>query len=820
MGTLRALTRVPLALSILLAAPLAVAAAHDEQPSLKISGTVNATDGTPIAGATITVSSQNFVRSTRSDRHGHFHLKHVPPGTYSVRASAAAYQTLWQGTVTLDASNTSIALVMAAVTTNSLTVIGQVRSSAGETVSTSSAPTISLSAPQAAAAGITSVSSMLYDQLSTTPVLPMGGGSNAATVFAVRGPDPTETLVDIDGHQANNGGTGTVDLSLIDPAALEDVQVIYGISPSSLIGPNTIGGGVNIVTLSPTATPQSLMRIFGGSYGTFGTTLQTTGTDNRLGYAFSLHATTSDGSVNETLPDGQPVGSGSNGESLLTKLRYQLGGPNGYGYVQFNFRNQTVTRDDSALLTTFTPAGFSGEGATYQGFAGTVLGVHQSNYGVDAQLPLGGAELDGEPANLLQLSHLTTLAAQSVSGPGADSLEYLYNQRDLLSDDWLELDHRMRSGVLSFKYDLGTESLRTDYVQGQVTAEAVPIGPPLPAPNLLSNAVRPMDAGPAVNSLTLAQTQRFAVLRYAGDPSTTLHYSVALYQSDYSTFGSSFDPRAGLTWTPTGNTAVRASVGTTFQSPQLSELVVPPPADRVPVGGVVFIGNPNLKADHATDYDLGMEQILAVARRPVHVGMDLYQTNLRSPSALLNVTPIPNCQTKKNPTPCPLSYPVNAGNGIYRGLEVHADADLGAGTYVRAGWDVNSSFLTVIPPSIQDGTLVPGQQILGEPLHKAYLSLERSPANGFGFGARLSYDGAYNELNRAPYATLDAHLSYRHAGYEYGLYGTNLTSVYSEPFTIVAGGVPYGTLPGQPMVLPNAYVLQGAAVNFVVTRKI
>ncbi|MBV9055413.1 MAG: TonB-dependent receptor [Candidatus Eremiobacteraeota bacterium] len=818
MGTFRALTCAPFAFIILLAAAPAVAPAQDAQP-LKISGTVSATDGTPIAGATITISSQGFVRSTRSDRHGHFHLKHVPAGTYSVRASAAAYQTLWQRTVTLDASNHTIALVLAAVTTNSLTVIGQVRASAGETVSTSSAPTISLSATQAAAAAVTSVASMLYDQPSTTPVLPMGGGSNAATVFAVRGPDPTETLVDIDGHQVNNGGTGTVDLSLIDPAALEDVQVIYGISPSSLIGPNTIGGGVNIVTLVPTATPQSLMRIFGGSYGTFGTTLQTTGTDSRIGYAFSLHATTSDGSVNQTLPDGERVGSGSDGESLLTKLRYQLGGPNGYGYVQLNFRNQTVTRDDSALLTTFTPPGFSGQGGTYQSFAGTVLGVHQANYGVDAQLPLGGAELDGAPANVLQLSHLTTLAAQSVSGPGADSLSYLYNQRDLLSDDWLELDHRMHSGVLSFKYDVGTESLRTDYVQGQVTAEAIPIGP-IPAPNLLTNAIRPMDAMPAVNSLTLSQTQRFAVLRYAGDPSTALHYSLALYQSDYSTFGSSFDPRAGFTWTPTGSTAVRASVGTTFQSPQLSELVVPPPNDRVPVGGIVFIGNPNLKADRATDYDLGMEQILAVARRPVHVGMDLYQTNLRSPSALLNVTPIPNCQTKKNPTPCPLSYPVNAGNGIYRGVEVHADADLGPATHVRAGWDVNSSFLTVIPPSIQDGTLVPGQQILGEPLHKAYLSFEHSPPSGFGFGARLSYDGAYNELNRPPYATLDAHVTYRRAGYEYGLYGTNLTNVYSGPFTIVGGGVPYGTLPGQPMILPNAYVLQGAAVNFVVTRKI
>ncbi len=200
--------------------------------------------------------------------------------------------------------------------------------------------------------------------------------------------------------------------------------------------------------------------------------------------------------------------------------------------------------------------------------------------------------------------------------------------------------------------------------------------------------------------------------------------------------------------------------------------------------------------------------------------MDLYQTNLRSPSSQLNVTPIPNCQTKQNPTPCPLSYPVNAGNGVYRGVDVHADQQLGQDLHVLAGWDVDSSFLTVIPPSIQDGTLVAGEQSLGQPLHKAYLAIDRAPPAGLAYGARLNYEGAYNELNRSPFATLDAHVAYQHGGFAYGLYGTNLTNVYANPFTIVGGGVPYGALPGQPVILPNAYVLQGASVVFVLTRTI
>ncbi len=821
-----------------------------------VTGTVTATEGTPIAGASVTLSSQGVSRTAQSDAHGAFIIRSVKGGTYSLHAAAPGYQAISQRTVTLDSANSTLSIELSSATTNSLTVIGQVRASAGETVSTASAPSVTLNAQSAAAAGVTSVSSMVWPQLSVTPVIPLGGGSNATATFAVRGPDPTETLVDLDGHQMNNGNTGDFDLSLLDPAALQEVQVLYGIAPSSLIGPNTIGGGINILTLQPTIAPHSLMRIFGGSFGSFGETIQTTGTDDRFGYAVSIHGATSSGSVNQFVlapPPGvapptdnetlQSVGSSSYGDSILTKLRYQLGGPTGYGYIQFDFRNQTVTKDDSALLTNFTPPGFSGDvgddalhagkavsplddddlAGGYQSFAGTFLGEHQTNYGFDAQLPLGNQQINGAPATLLQFSHLTSLWSQSVSGPGADSQQYLYNQRDLLGDDWLQLDHHFNTGMLSFKYDLQTESLTTNYVQGQVIAEAEPIGPPIgPETAAVStDALAPADdKAPPVQTFPIAQTQRSAVLRYNGDPTSHIHYSVAAYDSDFSTFGHSFDPRAGFVWTPTGNTAVRASVGSTFQTPQLSEMVAPPPTERVPVGGIIFIGNPNLQPDHATDFDLGMEQIVGNSKRPLHLSMDLYQTNLRAPSSETNPIPIPNCQTRRNPTPCPIAMPVNAGNGVYRGIDVRADQQLARDLHLRAGWDVDSSFLTVIPVSIQDGTLAAGEQSLGQPLHKAYLALEREPPLGLAYGAELDYEGWYNELNRSPYATLNAHVAYRHGGYEYGLYGTNLTNVYANPFTVVGGGFTYGGTPGQPVIPTDAYILQGAQVIVVVTRTI
>ncbi|MBV8530604.1 MAG: TonB-dependent receptor, partial [Candidatus Eremiobacteraeota bacterium] len=274
---------------------------HDHHHAIDVSGKVTANDGTPIAGALIVVSSQDFVKRTHSDARGVFKFKDIPAGTYSLQAAAPGYELITQHPVTIGESDRVLSIVLGAATTNSLTVIGQVRASAGETVSTASAPSVTINAQSAAASGATTVASMVWNQLSVTPVLPLGGGSNATQAFAVRGPDPRETLVDVDGHQVNNGNTGDFDLSLIDPAALQDVQVVYGIAPSSLIGPNTIGGGINILTLQPTITPSSLLRIFGGSYGTFGETIQTTGTDDHVGYAVSLHGTTSSGSVNQTI---------------------------------------------------------------------------------------------------------------------------------------------------------------------------------------------------------------------------------------------------------------------------------------------------------------------------------------------------------------------------------------------------------------------------------------------------------------------------------------------------------------------------------------
>lgn len=835
--------RVPAAACAFLTFSMLATGVAPAQPNASVTGTVSC-EGVPVAGARVTLSSDEGVHaSATSDAHGNFTLSNVPPGTYEVSAVAPGYAPLEDRTVSVE-NGGHIALELVRATNTSLAVIGRVQASAGETVSNSSAPVTNLNAQTAASAGVPSAAAMVWPQLATTAVLPLGGGDNAVQTFALRGPDPTETLVAIDGHQVNNGGTGDFDLTLLDPAALSNVQLVYGISPSSLVGPNTIGGAINVQTLEPSLTDHYLFRGFAGSYNTFGQTLQATGTtSDRLGYALSLHRATSSGSVNGNLidSDGDPisVGSASFGESAIGKLRYQLG--SGYGFIQASFRDQASNKDLSSLLTSYTPPGFAGGDDLrspgpvapglrphdddeptfgYSGFQNTWQASHQNAYGFDAQVPLGGIAASGAPATMLRFSHLSTLSSQSVNGPGAATSPYLYNQHDTQGDDWLELDHQFSNGNLSLKYDLLTEKLDTQYVAGIAVDQAIPIGGgPVTLPMAL-----PLDAaakGPAVYDIPLAQTQRTAALRYTYDPTENIHFAVAGYLSNFSTFGTSFDPRFGVTWTPTGNTSIRGSVGTTFQAAQLTELIQLPSLPP-PVGGIISVGNPNLKPDHATVYDIGGEQIFGHAGNQTHISLDVYRTNVRDQSATLAVVPgKPGCYKKGT---CPISMPINAGDAVYTGINAELTHDLGKYVRLRAGWDVNSSYLTSpIPASVQtkpDPTVLANQQVLGQPLHKSYLGLQTMGLKLFNYGFDVNWEGTYNELNRSPYATLDAQVLYAGNDFQIGLYGTNLTNTYANPFTIVGGGVPYGTPAGEPMIPTDQYILQGTKIVLVVTHAI
>jgi len=429
------------------------------------------------------------------------------------------------------------------------------------------------------------------------------------------------------------------------------------------------------------------------------------------------------------------------------------------------------------------------------------MGAHNASYGLDIGVPLGRSDSAGVTRTSVLVRGFSALVSQSVFGPGADTSPYLYNDRDLVNDASLSINYQLPRSSLTAAYEIRNEQLETDFVSAGVNAESIVRGPGRLAPLDASGA---SGASSGVATLPLAQTERSALLRYSLDPTANLHYTLAAYYSDYSTFGTNVDPRFGFAWTPSAQTAVRFSVGSTYQAPQLTELYIPPTLPS-PVGGYVSVGNPHLKADYATEYGIGVEHLFATGAHRTSLALDLYRVNLREPSSTYLPAPVSGCGAGAGSPLCPLSFPINAGDGVYQGFELSMNRRVAPNVVVQAAYAVHSAYLTKIPPYIQDGTLVAGEQTLGLPLHKATLSIVAAPPRGFNFGAGLVYEGQYNELNQPPYATLAASLGYRWRACEFTLAGANLTNVYAQQFTRQGAGVPHAGLTGP--IATDSYAL-------------
>ncbi len=807
-------------------------ASADSPSAHAIEGTITSEDGTPLGGAVVHVYGTSGDRSVLTDTNGRFALDNLGYGAYSLDVRAPGYNRLIGRTVGIRRhANPPIVLALSR-SESSLITIGRVQATSN-TLPTSTVPTTTIDTQAYAQAGFTRVSDVLQDNVSTTLVHPLDAGTTGLpTSVALRGPDPTETLVDIDGHQINSGNTGDFDLSLLDPADYENIELVKGISPSSLIAPDTIDGAINIRTIEPTQSDHALFRVFGGSYNSFGETLQTTGTYDKLGYVLSLHRTTSDGEVNQTIFDTNTsapaqVGSAFDGSNLLAKLRYSFGHA-GDAYVEGSFRDQSQFRDLSAGLSVIdAPDGSTGPASStltnVDGAEGSSFASHVAAYGIDARVPLGNPGSDGIRPYSLLYRHYSSLVSQSVFGPAEDSSPYLYNDRDLIDHETLELDRQFSHASLTLRYDNSNEALATDFEAGVVNSESV-------ARKTGDAQARLADTTTATNTpglytLGLGQTQRFFALRYTYDPTSQLHLTAAGYYSRYSLFGSSLDPRFGASFTPDPRSVVRFSVGTTYQVPQLPELYSAPASSQL-VGQPALVGNPNLQPDRATEYGLGFEHFFELGARQTSASLDLYRVNLRDPASTTvpgDVTD-PNCGPTVaggDGTSCPISTTINAGDGIYQGFELQAQRAIAPFTTLRAGYAVRSAYLTAVPANIQDGTLVVGEQSLGLPLQKGTLAIVHTPPTGFTYGGSAVYEGLYNELNEPQFATVNGSIGYRFKSFEVQLSGTNLTDVYDRRFTRIDQGVPYGgigSITGGP-IATDALSMQGAAFNFSITRR-
>ena len=775
-----------------------------------ISGNVHAVSGTPVSGAHLVLQGP-VPADVSTDANGDFTLT-VRPGAYRLAASALGYASL---TVAVDADHdVKLEIALEPLDSPKLRQIGAVTVDGRLAPIAGTIPSITVTRADLDALGEDRIVEGLQQLPGATFTRPDGGAASAISVVSLRGPDPSESLVALDGQLLNDGNTGDLDLSRLPTAAFSAVDVTEGLGPEDSNGSNTFGGAINLISLRPTQAPHLGFSTSYGSFGQSDTWLNATGTQGRLGYAAALDDQNESGFVNQAVPlyvAGTPC------NPCATHLGSGVAAHSALGTLTWSFsENADVTarvfllgdvRDQSSALNGLdfnsadigTPAYGHFTGPGEQMFTQDIRA-----YQIRARSPLGAGEL-------------TTDLSESDNGVainGGAASPY----------DVDHIDHRYNAG-LTWQRTFATAQFA---VGGYTRYESLEfVAPPSgDTSSLTSSQAQPL----------LGQTMNVFFVRGGFQPTAKLRLDGGVFESRYTTFGSNLDGRFGAIYAADPSTSIRFSLGTGFRAPLLLERYQFPYSQLALDGNGVFVGqgSPGEHPEHASEYELGVSHEFS---RQSTLDVSLYQTNLRDPIEIfypLAAVAAGTCATNSyaNPIPACVSYNSNVGNAVYQGAEIrysqlfapaHILMTARYGLNVAYPKDLNAQFSN--PTS--GGSLVDNAQFLGIPQQQGSLEAEWSD-RGWHAALAGTARGNNNELNQGPFVILNA-LVGRHlgGGLDLSLSGTNLLNAAAGPFTHFGAGTPYRGLTGDdaagnPIYGPlptDALFIEPAAVRLILTYR-
>lgn len=730
-----------------------------------LSGHVAAPSGAPIANADVEVRGAAPVHA-KTNASGAFSM-HVDKGVYHIYADAKGYSPATAGPIAIT-GDTDIDVALQPLDAPQLRVISSVRVNGTLAVQRDAIPTVNVTRQNMSSVG----ASRIVDALAAVPSLtfahPDGGNAAAPNLVALRGPDPSETLIALDGQILNDANTGDLDLSRFPVAAFSNVDISEGLGPADSEGSNTIGGAVNIISLQPTRDPHSALSFSTGSFGTSEGWYNRTGTQGRLGFALALDDQQQHGYVDQTVDwQGQPLhlGSDISSRALLAKASWSFSQQADIGVRVFSLGN---SRDMSAVLNTPADPSQQGDGSEFNGPGPATLAQTVRAYAVNGRSPLG-------PGSLV---YDLSASDNDVNFLGTGVSPY-------------DLTHRDKRNTLSLAWQHDTDT--TEFaVGGYERGES-------------------FTASGVDGALT--QTIRSYFVRGMLRPTKKLRVQGGIYASSYSTFGSNFDGRIAANYDIDANSVLRASLGTGFRAPLLIERYVFPVADLPLDQNCVAVGQGNAdeKPEHATEYELGYGHRFGSS---ANVDVSLYRTNLRDPIEVF----YPLGSTCPATNPPAQSYPINVGNAVYQGAEIRFAQRFGPHVVMHANYGLNVAYPLNMPSSVANPTsgsnLVSGQQFLGIPQQQGSLDVNWQNANWHA-GVQAWARGKHNELNQDPFAVVNAAFGRHFGNVDVTVAGTNLTNAVSGKFTLPGLGVPYNGIGGP---LPtNRYVIEPAGIRVITT---
>ncbi len=255
---------------------------------------VDAASGLALAGATVRIAES--LRRTSTDAHGAFRFDDVAPGTYRLEVAAQGYQPALSSPLEVGANTSAHTTLAIQRAVGDLHVIAVTSTKSSSSLQQSSVITATLNTEALQAIGVVRAG----DALRTLPGVNNGINGDTAALgddinLNIRGIGQPETVAALDGHPIGYGIKGGYNYQLSPIFPFRNIQVLYGSGGSNILGVNAIGGVVNFQTLDPTPNARTAFTQGYGSFQRLASSLTTTGTVGKLGYALAYGVSGLDG---------------------------------------------------------------------------------------------------------------------------------------------------------------------------------------------------------------------------------------------------------------------------------------------------------------------------------------------------------------------------------------------------------------------------------------------------------------------------------------------------------------------------------------------